>query len=310
MPTTLQVQDHQILQFTSNVELLLQQKAPIFAGLVDSKAYTGKAAQVVKQFGEAEFGPFTEGAGAGQWKGDTVWDDLEHLQRWVLPTDFVLALAHAKGDEIRMIGDPKSPYAEAMRAAYARKYDDLVITAATNPAKTGTYDDMQDTPLPAGQIIGHDYDPKNQGQGLTIAKLNKAREMLLAAFNEPSEPRFFACSQRQVSELLNTTETTSADYNNVRALVRGEIDTFMGFKFVHSERLLFMAANGNVPQIRHCLAWCKSGLHFGTWNGLETKIGERSDKNYVWQIWMSFTAGCTRTQEKKIVQVNCSEAAV
>jgi len=303
MPATLQIQDHHVLQFTTNVELLLQQKAPLFAGLVDSKGYTGKAAQVVKQFGEVEFGPFEAGDNPGNWKGDTVWDDITHHQRWVLPTDFVLSLAHAKGDDIRLIGDPKSPYAEAMRAAYARKYDDLVITAATNPAKTGTYDDLQDTALPAGQIIGHDYDPNNQGQGLTIAKLTKAREMLLAAFNDPGDPRFFACSQKQVSDLLATTEATSADFNTVRALVRGEVDTFMGFKFVHSERLL------QTGGIRHCLAWCKSGLHFGTWNGLTTKIDERPDKNYVWQIWMSFTAGCTRTQEKKIVQVNCAEAA-
>ena len=302
MPTTFKIEDHHVLQFTGNVELLLQQKAPIFSGLVDGKPYTGKAAQVVKQFGEVEFGPFEAGLGPGQWKGDTVWDDIEHHLRWVLPSDFVLALADAKGDDIRMIGDPKSPYAEAMRAAYARKYDDLVIMAATNPARTGTYDDPQSTALPATQIIGHDYDPDGEGHGLTISKLIKAKEMLLAAFNDPGESRYFACSQKQLSDLLGCIKVTSADYNSVKALVNGEVDTFLGFKFVHSERLL------STGSIRHCLAWCKSGLHFGTWNGLETQIERRADKNYVWQIWMSFSAGCTRTQEKKIVQVNCSEA--
>jgi hypothetical protein len=305
MPTTLKIEDHHILQFTANVELLLQQKTPRLAGTTNTASYQGKAAQVVKQFGEVEFDPFETGLGPGQWKGDTVWDDIEHHQRWVLPSDFALAVADAKGDNIRQIGDPKSPYAEAMRAAYARKYDDLIIGAATNPGKTGTYDDMQDTALPTGQIIGHDYDPKNTGNfGLTVDKLIKARELLIAAENDPGEARFFACSERQLSDLLGTIEVTSADFNSIRALVRGEVDSFMGFKFISTERLLSTAGT---PNIRHCFCWVKSGLHYGTWNGLETHIDRRSDKNYVWQIWMSFTAGATRTQEKKVVQVNCAE---
>jgi hypothetical protein len=304
MPATLKIEDHQILQFTANVELLLQQKTPRLAGAANIASYQGKAAQVVKQFGEVEFGPFETGLGPGQWKGDTVWDDIEHHQRWVLPSDFALALADAKGDNVRQIGDPKSPYAEAMRAAYARKFDDLIIMAATNPAKTGAYDDMRDAILPAGQIIGHDYDPQNEGEGLTVAKLIKARELLIAAENDPGEARFFACSERQLSDLLKVTQVASADYNSVKALVKGEVDSFMGFKFISTERLL---STPGTPDIRHCFCWVKSGLHFGTWNGLETHVDRRSDKNYVWQVWMSFTAGATRTQEQKVVQVNCVE---
>ncbi|MDR2725560.1 MAG: hypothetical protein LBC90_05765 [Candidatus Adiutrix sp.] len=301
MATTFKVEDHHILQFTGNVELLLQQKTPRLSGTVNTGSYKGSAAQVVKQFGEVEFNPFNQGTDPGDWKGDTVHDDIEHHQRWLMPSDFALALADAKGDDIRLIGDPKSPYAEAMRAAYARKHDDLIIMAATNPAKTGTYDDLTDTDLPDGQIIGHDYDPGGEGEGLTVAKLIKAREMLIAANNDPGEARFLACSEKQLSDLLGSIKVTSADYNSVKALVKGEVDSFMGFKFISTERLLSTAG------IRHCLAWVKSGLHFGTWNGLETHIDRRTDKNYLWQIWMSFTAGCTRTQEKKIVQVNCAE---
>jgi hypothetical protein len=166
---------------------------------------------------------------------------------------------------------------------------------------------MRDTALPASQIIGHDYDPKGEGQGLTISKLNKAREILLAANNDPGEPRYFACSQRQISNLLDENKIGNADYNNVKALVHGEVDTFMGFKFVPTERLLATAAAAGVPALRHNLAWVKSGLHYGSWNALETHVDRRADKNYVWQIWMSFSGNATRTQEEKIVQVNCAE---
>jgi len=295
MPTDFTVQDHHILHFTKNVELLLQQKQPVLSGTSSTASYNGEGAQAIKQFGEVEFQSFNPGVAAGQWKGDTVWSDIEHFQRWLFPSDFALSLPAAKGDDLRMLGDPRSAYAEAMRAAYARRYDDLIIAAATNDARTGKFDDLQTTPFPTGQIIA------DGGTGLTLAKMNQAREMLLAAHNDPGEQRFLAMSQKQLSELLNTDEITNADYNTIRALVRGEVDSFLGFKFIFTERLL------NTGNVRHCLAWVKSGLHFGTWNNLETHIDRRPDKNYVWQIWMSFTAGATRTQEKKVVQINCTE---
>jgi len=312
MGTTYKVPDHHVLQFTSNVELLLQQKQPVFAGKTDEKNYTGKAAQVVLQFGEAEFNNFDAGTAPGQWKGDTVWDDIEHHQRWVHPAGYSLALPVADGDLIRMIADPKSPYAEAMRAAFARLSDDLVIYAATNPAKTGTYDDMKDTELPASQIIGHDFEFEpgdTEGEGLTLGKLIKAREMLTAAENDPSEARYFVCTARQLSNLLRTTEVTNADYNSVRTLVQGSVNSFMGFEFIRSERLLTTAADPTegTPKIRHCFCYVKSGLHKGNWKSLVTNIDTRPDKNYTWQIWMAGHLGVTRTQEKKVVQVNCAE---
>ncbi len=295
MATDFSVQDHHVLHFTTNVELLLQQKQPRLAGATTLANYQGEKAQVIKQFGEVEFEPFAAGTGAGQWKGDTVWGDIEHHQRWVFPGDYALSLPAAKGDDIRMLGDPRSTYAEAMRAAYARRYDDIVIAAALGVAKTGRYDDLKDTALPAGQII-------DETGGLTLGKLTKAREMILAAENDPGDERFLACSQKQITDMLNEPKITSADYAAIKALVRGEVDSFMGFKFIATERLALDAGK------RKCFAWVKSGLHVGTWNGLETHIDRRPDKNYAWQVWMSFVMGATRTQEKKLVQINCVEA--
>jgi len=47
----------------------------------------------------------------------------------------------------------------------------------------------------------------------------------------PAEDRWFICSEIKLKELLETTNITSADYNSVRLLMSGQIDTFMGFKF-------------------------------------------------------------------------------
>lgn len=295
MATDFSIQDHHMLQFTRNVELLLQQKQPRLNGATNTMSAVGEGAQAVLQFGEVDMLPINPGTAAGQWKGDTVWSDLEHHQRWAFPSDFALALPIARQDQLRMLTDPRSPYADAMRAAYARKHDDLIIAAALGDAKTGKYDDLQTTAFDAAQII-------DEAGGLTIDKLITAKEMLIAANNDPSEPRFFACSEKQLSDLLKSEKVQSADYNTIKALVKGDIDTFVGFKFISTERL------GLDGTKRQCFAWVRSALMFCTWLGLESKADVRPDKNYVWQIYMRATIGATRTQEKKIVQVNCVEA--
>lgn len=281
---------HHVLQFTTNVELLLQQKQPLLAGKTGEGNYTGKAAQVVLQFGETEMQPLLQ----ADWKSDTTWSDVEHFQRWVLPSDFAVSLPVTRQDQIRMIANPQSPYAESIRAAYARKHDDLIIAAATGDAKTGPYDNMAATPLPGTQKL------LAGGTGLTIEKLILAREYLDAAEVDPGEPRYIAVTARQVSNLLNTTEVKSADYNTVKALAQGQLNTFCGFEFVRTERLLKAAE-------RTCFAWVKSGLHVGKWDDLVVKMDERADKNYVWQVYARATLGATRTQEKKVVQIDCSE---
>jgi hypothetical protein len=74
-----EIPDHYYRLFTSNVELLLQQKKPHFMGAVSQMSYSGEAAQVVKQFGTVEFQEKTARL------EDTEFSDLEHKQRWIFP---------------------------------------------------------------------------------------------------------------------------------------------------------------------------------------------------------------------------------
>ncbi len=295
MPAILTVEAHYALQFTRNLELVLQQRTPRFAGTHTEGSYTGDRAQVVLKFGEVEMTPIYKGTNPGQWKGDTVWSEVDHHQRWVNPRDFALSLPIAKQDEIRMLVNPTSPYLEVIRAAYARMRDNLFIGAATGVAKVGPYEDTVDVSFPAGQVI-------DGTDGLTIDKLIDAKEKLIAAGNDPDEPRFFACSEKQLSDLLKNTKVQSADYNTVRALVKGEVDTFVGFKFISSERL------NKTDTKRNCLAWVKTGMHTGTWDTFTIRTDVRTDKNYVVQLYARASVGVTRTDEKKVVQVNCVEA--
>ena len=229
------------------------------------------------------------------YKGDTVWSDIDHQQRWVLPSDFDLALPLSHQDQIRMITDPRSSYAEAVRAAWARRQDAIVVAAALGNAKTGPYDNMVNVAFSASQII------PGSGKGLTIEKLILAREMVDAAEIAPGEERYMAVTSKQISNLLGDTKVTSVDYANIKALVYGEVDTFMGFKFKRLESLPKVAA------VRQCFAWVKSGLHFATWDSLSINVTLRADKRNTWQLYARGTMGATRTQEKKVVQIDCQE---
>jgi hypothetical protein len=286
-----EIPDHFNRQFTTNTDLLLQQRQPVMLQGVETRAYQGEAAQVVKQFGSVDF------AEKASRHGDTIFSDIAHKQRWIFPTDYTLTLPVDKEDELRMLDSPLSPYAEAMRAGWARKINDVVRDALLGTSQTGkngataTAFDTANQQIAAGSV------------GLTISKLRTAREKLLAAHVDPSEAMFFAVTAKQMTNLLQTTEITSADYNTVKALVSGQVDTFLGFKFIHNERL---GVDGSSN--RRCIAWAKSGIVFGQWNGLETKIGERPDKEYLNQVFMRGTIGGTRTQEAKVVEVLCTES--
>ena len=74
---------------------------------------------------------------------------------------------------------------------------------------------------------------------------------------------------QQVSNLLNTTEVKSADYNSIKALVQGDIDTFMGFKFLRSERLNLASTQ------RKCFAFTKGAMGLGIGKDVTTKIDVR-----------------------------------
>lgn len=285
-----EIPDHFHSQFTTNVELLLQETMPVLLQGVNMMSFSGESAQVVKQFGEVEF---SEKVGRNT---DTAFDDIEHKQRWLFPKDYTLALPVDKEDELRMLDSPLSPYAMAMRAAWARKVNAVIRDGLLGTNKTGDSGDTSTAFDTANQQIA------SGSVGLTITKLRTAKEKFGLNEVDASDPLFLAVTAKQITDLLETTEVTSSDYNTVKALVAGEVDTFMGFKFVPYQSL---GVDGSSD--RRCIAWSKSGAVLGQWNGLTTNIDPRPDKNYLTQVHMAGTIAACRTQEKKVVEILCSE---
>jgi hypothetical protein len=137
---------------------------------------------------------------------------------------------------------------------------------------------------------------------LTLAKLIEAKEILDSNDVDPSIPRYIAVSPKQITNLLDDPEVTSADYNTVRALVKGELDTYVGFKFVTTNRL-GLDGSGD----RRCFAWAMDGIKLAVGKEPSARIDERADKSYATQVYYCMSVGATRMEEAKVVEILCDE---
>ena len=136
---------------------------------------------------------------------------------------------------------------------------------------------------------------------MNIAKLASAKNKLDAGDVDPSIKRHIIVSPKEISDLLNNTTVTSSDFNTVKALVHGEIDSFMGFKFHVSNRLVNNAA-GNTQ----CIAFAEDGILLATGKDVTAKIDERADKSYATQVYYCQTIGATRMEEAKVISILCN----
>jgi hypothetical protein len=101
--------------------------------------------------------------------------------------------------------------------------------------------------------------------------------------------------------LMNNTTVTSSDFNTVKALAQGEINTFVGFNFIVSNRL---TDDGTSRQV---IAFASDGIKLAMGKEPSAKIDERADKSYATQVYYCQTIGATRMEEEKVVEIACNE---
>ena len=276
-------------QFSTNVQLLSQQRGSILRGGVSEESVTGEKA-FFDQVGAAAAVKRTSR------HGDTPVVETPHSRRMVTMDSYEWADLIDDADKVKMLIDPTSTYAQAAAAAMGRAMDDAIITAATGTAKTGKSGSTSTSMLAANQIA-------NGSADLTVAKLIQAKKILDNGSVDPSIPRHIAVGPDQIEALLNTTSVTSSDFNTVKALVQGEVNTFMGFTYHMSTRL------GKSGNIRTCFAWAEDGIKLAVGKDVMSRIDERSDKSYSTQVYYCATFGATRMEEAKVVQIDCDESA-
>jgi len=311
---SVEITEAMVEQFSANVLMLSQQKGSRLKMCVRNETQKGKAAfydrigavDPVKKVGR---------------HSNTPQIDTPHTRRMVTLEDYEWADLIDQQDKIRIIQEPTSEYVMAAMWAMGRAMDDEIILAAVGVARAGE-SGQTSIAFPVGQIYA-----ANDGttfDNMSVNTLRGLKQKFDAADVMEDEHRYLAVGSSQIYSLLGDTSLTSADYNSVKALVDGQIDTFMGFKFIRTERLptvlaaesynadftdgSVVAGTSDTTGFRKCVAWAQSGLLLSVGEDMKARITERDDKSYAVQPYVSMSVGAVRMEEVRVAIALCSEA--
>jgi hypothetical protein len=258
--------------------------------------------------------------------GDTPNMEVPHSRRRVSLEDAEFGTMLDNFDKIRLLIDPQNSYVQAAVMSLSRKKDAIFIAAALGNAYSGKTGSTA-VALPTSQKLAAFDGATTTGVNINVETLVaiKGKFWSNEAIME-GEGLYLALASSQFQALLNNTKVTNVDYASVKALVNGEVNTFMGFTFIHSELLPRSAANvtytvtdGTVgagtgtitaAKSRRCIAWAAEGMISVSGIGgydLKVNIGPDAAKKFHPRIYACHSVGATRLEEVKVVEVICSE---
>jgi hypothetical protein len=196
-----------------------------------------------------------------------------------------------------------------------RKIDDILIAGILGNNYEGLEDSMTTVALPAGQYVAVNYrrDGGSANTGLTLAKLVRAKgkfgknEIYGQEQKQAGAKLCCAVSQDELDNLLYEVEQTgNSRYSDVKALVNGEVDYFMGIQFLRTERLPYTLPGGG-KLIRSVPMWVSTGVHLDFWYDIQTKISERDDLSEAIQVRSKLKVGSCRKDEPYVAVIYCEQ---
>ena len=221
-----------------------------------------------------------------------------HSTRVATATPYHWGEVYGRDSIVRMLIDPQSEAVKAGAYAMGRQIDTIITAAANGSAATGQHGAGAAATFTAGNRI-----LTGAGQAMTLTALRAAKAKLDQA--EVSDKRYIAINAKALSDLLKITEVASADYNTVRALVQGDIDTFMGFKFIRTERL---PAGGGAGRVI-CLGWAEGAIGVGLPDSRFARVAEDPTISFSTRIYYEMTMGAVRIEEAAVVSFEIDDAA-
>jgi len=186
--------------------------------------------------------------------------------------------------------DERRELVQVVSSAIGRRYDQLIIGALTGSS----------TSLTVSNDIG------GTDSNLNVAKLRSAKAKLDAK-NVPMGERHMLIHSNNLQSLLGETAVTSSDFNTVKALVSGEVNTFLGFRFhvVGDRDEGGLPVDSNLD--RKVYAFHKDAV------GLAEGIAPKTEINYIpektsFLVAAMFSAGAKAIDAEGIVEIVCRES--
>ena len=198
-------------------------------------------------------------------------------------------------DQAEVNFDEKAELAKTIAMAIGRREDQLIIDAMNAVTFAATNDEDPDT----GRLIA-------LAGNFSLDALRKASGHL-NDIEADSMDRHMAIRANALEKLLEDTEVTSSDYNTVKALVNGELDTYVGFKI----KVIGTRKEGGLPGAaasRAAFAWHKSAIGLAIGIDMKTTIDWVAQKTS-WLANGMFKAGAVAREPQGIVKITYDETA-
>jgi hypothetical protein len=297
---SINIPSHFVEQYTTNVAHLLQIQGNKMRPYVTEGSYSGEGAAVVDQYGAVEMQEVTS---RFQPMGRV---DAAVDRRWIYPVDYSLPQMVDSFDKLRLMVDPQGPLTQAAVKAAGRKMDEIIFDAFFATAKTGkrggTDTAFNTTDHRVDAAVGAAADT-----GLNVDKILEAIRLLEDNdVDTEMEMPTLAITPKQHENLKRQTQVINTDYftKNGGPVFAGDgrITEFAGCKIVVSR---LVPSNASY---RLCPMWVPSGMHLGMWRDVTARVDERADIEGVpYQLYTTLTAAATRTEEGRVIQIECTE---
>ena len=185
--------------------------------------------------------------------------------------------------------DERQELVQVVAGAMGRRQDQMILDALANSS----------TSLTVSNDIG------GTDSNLNVAKLREAKR-LLDKNNVPPEGRHIIIHGNGLASLLSETSVTSSDFNSVKALVQGDINSFLGFTFhtMGDRSEGGLAIDGSLDRV--CFAFHQMSVGYGEGIGMRTEINYIAEKTS-WLVNEVFSAGAIAIDAEGIVQITCRE---
>lgn len=224
---------------------------------------------------------------------DVVPLNVTYSQVTASMTDYIAAEYSDIFHQQRVNFNERQELVQVVSGAIGRRMDQVIVDALIAASSTGT---VANTIQNDGTV--------GAATDLNVGKLRAAKKFLDAK-NVPADGRCIVCHANNISALLGRTEVTSADFNTVKALVTGEVDTFLGFKFVtvgdRDEGGLPLASGS-----RTVFAFHRDSV------GMAIGLNQTSRVDYIAEktsflVASMFSAGSVAIDSEGIVKITCFE---
>lgn len=265
--------------------------------------------------------------------GDNPMSEIPHDRRRIGLADWDNGKPIDEKDLKRVATDPTNAYTQALLASANRKLDDIIINGLTATAYTGkagattvafvttaagkvsvgAVSDVQER-IVAGTYLARESGTEGidvsytytgttpASSGITLAKLKAVRTTMLKLESITQEETLNCfISAAQFEQLLGIDEVINSDYATRKSLSEGRVTEFMGFRFIHSERLPLSGG------IRQCFVFKPQAIKLAVSQEISADMWRLPAKKNIPYIYIKMGMGTSRMWGECLARIGVAE---